>query len=263
MADVLTRRAWLALAAMAAASGGAEQRRRGGDSRLDVRVTPPTRPVEAGEHALGLGGGRDGLLRLPTPRTVPIPLAVLLHGAGGGARRVMSLLGVAEALGIAVLAPESRNPATWDAVRGDFGADVEFLDRALAFTFERCAVDPSRLAIGGFSDGASYALSLGLDNGDLFSHVLAFSPGFVASRAPLGRPRVFVSHGTGDEILPIASTSRRLVPALDRAGYAVRYREFDGPHTVPRAIAYEGFRWFAESPRRSGASAPAPSVPAR
>lgn len=34
----------------------------------------------------------------------------------------------------------------------------------------------------GFSDGASYALSLGLPNGNLFSHIVAFSPGFM--RAP-------------------------------------------------------------------------------
>jgi len=32
----------------------------------------------------------------------------------------------------------------------------------------------------GFSDGASYALSVGITNGDLFTHVIAFSPGFVA-----------------------------------------------------------------------------------
>lgn len=39
------------------------------------------------------------------------------------------------------------------------------------------AVDTTRLGVGGFSDGASYALSLGLTNGDLFTHVIAFSPG--------------------------------------------------------------------------------------
>ena len=29
------------------------------------------------------------------------------------------------------------------------------------------------------------------------------------------------------------------------AGYAVTYREFEGPHTVPEAIAQQGFTWFA------------------
>ena len=56
-------------------------------------------------------------------------------------------------------------------------------------------VDPARLVIGGFSDGASYALSLGLINGQLFRKVAAFSPGFVVTGEPEGKPRVFISHG--------------------------------------------------------------------
>ena len=142
----------------------------------------------------------------------------------------------------------SRSPAsrgrTWDVILGDYGPDVAFLDRALAAAFARCAVDPARLAIGGFSDGASYALSLGLTNGDLFGHVLAYSPGFAAPAGQRGHPRLFVSHGTRDEVLPIDVCSRRIVPRLKGAGYDVTYREFDGPHTVPPEIAREGLDWF-------------------
>ena len=242
----LNRRRFLALGS-AALIPAAPQRRQG-NSRLQARPGVPTATVAPGEHSLGLATGRDGLLRIPgtyRPDT-PAPLALLLHGAGGRARRIVSLLGVADSLGVIVLAPESRD-GTWDAIRGDFGPDVEFVNRALEHTFARCAVDKRRVAIGGFSDGASYALSLGLDNGDLFTHILAFSPGFIipaASRSPLGRPRVFVSHGKQDEILPIGSTSRRLVPALENGNYAVTYREFDGPHSVPPSIAHEGFLWF-------------------
>jgi phospholipase/carboxylesterase len=64
----------------------------------------------------------------------------------------------------------------------------------------------------GFSDGASYALSLGLTNGDLFRHVIAFSPGFMAPAARRGEPPVFVSHITRDGVLPIGVTSHRIVP---------------------------------------------------
>ena len=96
----------------------------------------------------------------------------------------------------------------------------------------------------GFSDGASYALSLGLTNGDLFTHVLAFSPGFMAPRKRRGKPRLFLSHGTRDRVLPIDPCSRRIVPQVRRAGYDVTYREFDGPHTVPDEIAREAVDWF-------------------
>ena len=133
-------------------------------------------------------------------------------------------------------------------ILGGYGPDVGFVDRALAAAFARCAVDPARLAVGGFSDGASYALSIGITNGDLFPHVLAFSPGFAVPAGQHGRPRMFVSHGTRDEVLAIDRTSRRIVPRLERAGYDVRYREFEGPHAVPPAIARQAVDWLMAEP---------------
>jgi predicted esterase len=98
--------------------------------------------------------------------------------------------------------------------------------------------------MGGFSDGASYGLAVAIANGDLVSHVLAFSPGFIPSTPRRGKPRVFISHGTQDDVLPIEQTSRAIVPDLEGRGYDVRYREFGGPHTIPRSIAREAFEWF-------------------
>ena len=118
------------------------------------------------------------------------------------------------------------------------------IDRALEHVFSRYAVDLERLAIGGFSDGASYALSLGITNGDLFTHAIAFSPGFMAPAGQSGSPRIFVSHGTRDNVLPIDSCSRRIVPQLERAGYDVLYREFEGGHTISPEIALEAVGWF-------------------
>ena len=47
------------------------------------------------------------------------------------------------------------------------------------------------------------------------------------------------------EILPFDTTSRRIVPELEAANYSVRFKEFDGPHTVPAPIAREAFEWIA------------------
>ena len=98
--------------------------------------------------------------------------------------------------------------------------------------------------MAGFSDGASYALSLGVINGDLFRRVVAFSPGFVAPGELHGKPRFFISHGTRDTVLPIDRTSRLIVRELRRLGYSVRFREFAGPHRVPPSIAREAVRWL-------------------
>ncbi|MEP7067370.1 MAG: alpha/beta hydrolase-fold protein [Gemmatimonadota bacterium] len=219
------------------------------DGRLSTRATAPTVSAEPGLHQLGLARERDALLYVPTNYRPdrPAPLAVMLHGAGGTAEHGMALLQtLADVEGIVILAPSSTRQ-TWDLVLGAYGPDVSFIDEALAMTFERCAIDPRRLTVGGFSDGASYALSLGLTNGDLFTHVIAFSPGFVAPADHVGRPCCYVSHGIRDTVLPIVRCSRRLVPALERAGYDVMYHEFDGLHTIPPEIALEACEWLLPS----------------
>ncbi|GAA1754802.1 hypothetical protein [Kocuria aegyptia] len=193
----------------------------------------PPEPATPGEHELGVAEERDTLLYVPPEAQLPVPLVVSLHGAGGSARGGLDLLRrAAGEHGFAVLAPASRG-STWDAVGGDYGPDVAVLDRSLRRTFELVRIDPGRISVAGFSDGASYALGLGLANGDLFGGIAAFSPGYVPPAGRVGEPRVFVSHGVADEVLPIDRTSRRIVPALERDGYDVTFVEFDGGHAVP------------------------------
>jgi phospholipase/carboxylesterase len=228
--------------------------------RLLARPGPPPSDAAAntGLHPVGLGSTRDGLLYVPAGYGVGkrAPLALTLHGAGGDARSGIShILHLADSAGVVLLAPESRR-RTWDVLMGGCSPDVEFIDRALKWTFDQLALDTRRLAITGFSDGASYSLSLGLTNGDLFTRVIAFSPGFMAPATRRGKPPVFVSHGTHDRVLPIERCSRRIVPQLDRAGYQVRYREFDGPHTVPESIDREALRWFSSDEGSTNVDAP-------
>lgn len=213
---------------------------------LTARPTTLTDGAVPGLHPLGLAGGRDGLLYVPAGYRAdrPAPLAVLLHGAGGDARGGLApWRDLADDAGTLLLAPESRG-RTWDVILDDYGRDIAFLDAALARVFAACAVDAGRIAVGGFSDGASYALSVGIGNGDLFTHLVAFAPGFAAPARRQGMPAISIAHGTRDAVLPIDRCSRRIVPQLERAGYAVRYTEFDGPHTVPPEIARAGLEWF-------------------
>ncbi|GJD99558.1 alpha/beta hydrolase [Methylobacterium isbiliense] len=219
---------------------------------LDLSALPPRRgrlaarppaflpepSVASGAHPLGLEPGRDGLLVVPAGPG-PHPLVVMLHGAGGFADGAVRLIAdAAERHGAAILAPESRDPRSWDLVRGGrCGPDVAFLDRALVATFARLPLRADRIALAGFSDGGSYALSLGLANGDLFSAVLGFSPGFVAPPDYVGSPMVMVTHGSEDAVLPVAACGRRVAASLDHAGYRIAYREFAGGHVVPPDLA--------------------------
>lgn len=203
---------------------------------------PPYEPaLGAGTHALGLGGARDGALRVPAgyDPAQPVPLVLLLHGAGGDGRGTLPILAeAADRHGVLLLAPDARSRRTWDLIEGDdYGPDIAFIGRALAHVLARHAVNEARIAVAGFSDGASYALSIGLMNGDLLRDVLAFSPGFAAPASQVGRPRIFISHGDRDDVLPIERCGRPLARTLMAAGYDVDYREFSGGHWVPPELA--------------------------
>jgi len=218
---------------------------RAAPGRLTARPGAPRLTPVIGRSSLGLATGRDGIVYVPSsynPNT-PAPLVLMLHGAGQSAEiGIAPFLPLAESAGVVLVAPDSRG-GTWDFLYGPYGADVLFIDRALTHVFDRCAIDPSRVIIEGFSDGASYALSLGITNGDLFSRVIAFSPCILAPAAEVGRPRVFISHGTNDRILPIDNCGRRLATRLTNAGYAVEFRQFVGPHMVPPDIARAALAW--------------------
>jgi phospholipase/carboxylesterase len=222
--------------------------------RFNARPRSNVTTTVAGERKLGLEqtpdpmfGPRDGLLHLPEkPPTTPMPRLVLFHGASSsGETQLRRFSSIPDELGMAVLSPDSRT-GTWDGIRGEYSRDISFIDRALQYTFGVVNVDPERIAVGGFSDGATYALAIGLLNGDLFKRVVAFSPGFlIPSPPPVGKPKFFISHGTSDRVLPIDKCSRVIVPELRSRGYDVTYREFDGIHEAPEPVAREGFSWLA------------------
>ncbi|OUL18895.1 phospholipase [Nostoc sp. RF31YmG] len=216
--------------------------------RLLARPVQPTlEPTSHGLQTLGLDGDRDALLYIPKSYQVerPAPLVLMLHGAGGNAQGGLSpFLNFADSQGIILLAPASQQ-TTWDLLHGGYGPDIAFIDQALGQTFSRYAIDPARIAIAGFSDGGSYALSVGITNGDLFSHIIAFSPGFMAPASMHGGSRIFVSHGKWDNVLPIERCSRKIVRQLKDANYDVVYQEFNGIHTVPVKIASSALAWFA------------------
>ena len=156
-----------------------------------------------------------------------------------------------------ILAPESPGQS-WGTGPKNWGYDYLAINRALEEAFARCAIDRSRLAIGGFSDGASYALSLGLAKGDVFSYIIACSPGFIVRAQARGRqgprgvevPLVYIAHGSSDNVLPIASTSRIFVSSLRKNGYNVEFREFAGGHHVSRQVADQAMSWLTTAFRQ-------------
>jgi phospholipase/carboxylesterase len=243
--------AWLVLAAVPIAgcdTPAAPADR--GSARLTAQHHAPQATIGFGLSRVTLPGAAGPSAWLYVPSSYdpahPLPLVVAFHGAGIGADGPIDLLdGYAEQYGFLLVSIEST-AYTWDVLYGPYGPDLARIDAVLRFVFDHCAVDRDRIVIEGFSDGASYALGVGLANGDLFSRIVAFSPGFIpkTSSPDLGKPAVFLSHGRQDQVLPIDGASRFLAATLQHFGYPVTLVEFDGGHTVPADVLSQAVDWL-------------------
>jgi predicted esterase len=203
-----------------------------------------------GLRTLSTANKRNGLIYVPkqNQENRPMPLALVFHEAGANAKQAIDLLQRwADFYGTILVAPDSRG-RTWDLIIGDFGPDVTYINRTLNQVFKENNIDKNKIAIAGFSDGGSYALSLGLASGEFFSHIIAFSPAFMAPAFRLGSPEVFISHGKLDPIFPIEQCSRPIVRTLEKQGYKISYHEFNGSHAVPLEISQEAMQWFIGIP---------------
>jgi phospholipase/carboxylesterase len=216
----------------------------GGRERLTAQPISGTTTVAAGIYPLSVTATKDARLIVPqVSGSAAVPLLVMLHGAGGDEVPVDVVADAAALHNIAVLIPRSR-ASTWDLAAGGFGDDVGVIDRALEETFRRVRVDPDRIALAGFSDGASYALTLGIANGDLFSHLIAFAPGFMSPVNRFGSPDIFIAHGSEDVITSPRNSEQNIVPFLRALGYTVRFHGFTGGHQVNAPEADAALAWF-------------------
>jgi phospholipase/carboxylesterase len=184
--------------------------------------------LRPGLSDLNFEGGRSATIFLPPNcrDAVGMPLLCMLHGAAGVYPDTLPVLfELAKRESLIVIAPLSLR-RTWDVLYGSYGEDVRFIEGLIGLMVRQHGVNSSRLALAGFSDGASYALTVGLKNGDVFS---------------VGKPQVFISHGSADRMLPVTS-ARGIADRLKGDGYHLKFEEFEGGHEVPGAIIEEAVR---------------------
>ena len=228
----------------------------------------PATPIANSDKRIGvlsLAGGAYAYL--PKGRTgTPSPVLIALHGAGGQANDVLtSFREAADAHGIVLLIPQSAK-GTWDMmedlksrlgvemnVQPRYGKDLKAIDTALADLFTKIAVDPARVGIMGFSDGATYALSVGTANPQLFKRIIAFSPGPAFIGKSAADQFVFISHGENDKVLPFA-TARGHASKLRVKKIPVEFEKFDGGHEVPKAIKEKAMAFFRDPAAATGGS---------
>ncbi len=215
-----------------------------GPTAVTPRLTTPTPTsvlrIGAGIHRVAFGAA-DLVAYLP-PRALAlsrIPVMLFLHGA----LRTVEIFvdghrAAADATGVCVVAPYATY-GTWDAIGGSYGRDINVLDATLRWLYENVPVNPERVGLSGFSDGASYTLGIGRANGDLFTRLIAYSPGMLLDGPRTGTPPIVISHGTEDSVLSFDYSRGVIVPRLREEGYQVEFRSFVGPHAVPSSVMTE------------------------
>ena len=188
---------------------------------------------------------RSEILILPPPGKLegPRPLIVVLHGYGGLPKNNAEIYRrVAAKLGAIVAAPSGLRPGP-----GGQGFSWTFRDeaewwvlRAIEKVGELHPVDPEKVILAGFSQGANVALGVGLKHPDRFAGLLPVAGQYDADRmpAPSGdAPRVYLLMGSRD---PRADSFRVAERQLVEAGLEVRLRMVPGVgHSYPRDATTE------------------------
>jgi predicted esterase len=112
--------------------------------------------------------------------------------------------------------------------------DADRVEAAISSLAKIVPVDRAHTVLAGFSDGATFALAMGLSRDHPFEAVIAWSPGIAIETVGVARGRrVLVSHGRADPILKFEVTCAEIVPVLQSEGAAVTFLPFDGGHEAP------------------------------
>lgn len=203
--------------------------------------------IPYGQTALGLSDdGRDGVLYVPKSYKAgtPMPLVMMLHGFGGWGDGQRGMFALAEELGVIVIAPESRD-ITWGKEIPGFDADVRYLGAAYRHVTSILDIDGEHVALGGQSDGAGYALTMGLAYGDVWNHlVILAGGGLIEPLRRKGKPRIFIAQGVKDTTMPPDVSGRKNAAQLKKEDYDVTYREHEAGHRTPPEITREALMWF-------------------
>ena len=178
------------------------------------------------------------------------PLITVLHGAGRQDEMlVKAVRDEPDRRQAFFLVPRSLLP-TWDLIASAGRPDLDFLEFAYDLVYRRYPIDPARQALLGYSDGASYALSVGLSNPQLFRALMAWAAGFIALDPGFDpdaarKPDILLEYGTHDQIFPFEHVALPMRANLERAGYAVEWRvDQGGKHWPSPDFLPEALDWF-------------------
>ena len=188
------------------------------------------------------------------------PLLLLLHGYGSNEQ---DLIGLAPYVEAGLMCVSARAPYALDfggfawfkldmrpeGISFDFDEARQSLQQVLELIEALVAeCQPSKLFVGGFSQGASMALAAALQQPHRFDGALALSGLYGEALRPEDPEtvrgfKVFVSHGLQDTVIPIAQ-ARSSKELLDPLGLDMVYNEYEMAHAIDRACLEDIAVWL-------------------
>ncbi len=148
--------------------------------------------------------------------------------------------------------PRSVAP-TWDLIADGPPVDVEFLEYAWDLIYRRYPIDPAQRCLIGYSDGASYALSMALSNPGYFAAAMVWAAGFVLldrnGYSPEGeKTRLYLEYGTHDQLFSFEEIALPMRDNLERAGHDVTFSVDEGGRHMPSgSFQSEALDWYFEA----------------
>jgi polyhydroxybutyrate depolymerase len=211
--------ALLAGACTGSASPSAEPSPGASASSAAPSTTPSLMPTSSAGSAAGLvvGGDRPVTVHVPRsyPEGQPAPLLIFLHGYGGTGAQGDDYFGLgtrAKHDGFVYAAPDGTLDSVgnrfWNATEAccDFDSrgvdDVAYLTSVIADIQGELAIDPARIALVGWSNGAFMSYRLACERADLIAAVVGLAgatsvdPGDCAPSEPVSVAHI---HGTADD----------------------------------------------------------------
>src|SRR5262245_19965768 len=148
-----------------------------------------------------------------------------------------------------VLGKNVRPGFGWGRDRCSTSAIEDYVSAAIDDVRSHVTIDPRRINLAGFGEGASVALQLGLTLAGRFSKIVAFNGWLPSSPLPLGfgpqrlrglqRPRILLGHGPEH-----VSKSMDAHQLLDAAGLAVDVRSYSSSNRLTPAMLRDADRWL-------------------
>jgi len=207
----------------------------------------------------------NAIVRRPVLPFGQPPILVLLHGLGADEHDLMGLAPELDPrlLIVCIQAPlEYGNggyawfDVQWDADGIKVAPEQALASRDLLIDTlrslpEALGVEPCKVLLGGFSQGAMMSLGVALSEPDLISGVLLMSgrilPEFVPEEVlEATRELPFcVQHGTNDGVLSVQG-SRQIRDLLEKSGCAVTYKEYPMAHEISSRSLADARDWISE-----------------